>query len=107
MRVFGGAGEGLGPAASGVVRAPVENRAVRNVRARLAGVNIAHRNDSRAGPPAATLSRDLDRVLKSFLDLSLCNHEKSSLAYLDLLRNTWEDVSSRRQRLMTLSLMMA
>ena len=62
LRGLGLAREGLGPAASGVVGAPVQNRAVGRVRGRRVRVDVADWNDFDARPSAATLARHAQGV---------------------------------------------
>lgn len=68
MRVLGNAGEGFRSAAPGVVRAPVQDGAVRDVGGRRARVHVANWNHPWPWPLAAPLPRHLDRVLKSLSD---------------------------------------
>lgn len=69
MRVFGHAGEGFRPATPCVIRASVQDGAVRDVGGRRARVHVANWNHPRPWPLAAPLPRHFDRVLKSLSDL--------------------------------------
>lgn len=76
MRVLGHAGESFRSATPGVVRAPVQDGAVRDVGGRRARVHVANWNHPWPWPLAAPLPRHLDRVLKSLSDFRRWNVKK-------------------------------
>lgn len=74
LGVLGLAGERLGPAAAGVVGAPVQDGAVGHVGGRRVRVDVADGNDLGAGLLAATLLRHAQGVQVGRRPLGSCNY---------------------------------